>query len=89
MATYFTEADYEKSVIELFQNLGYSHIYAPELDRDYSIPFLEDDLKSCLEKINKDLPMPPLRRLFPNYATSSRAVLCSATRFLQTICKTA
>lgn len=56
MATYFTEADYEKSVIELFQNLGYSHIYAPELDRDYSIPFLEDDLKSCLEKINKDLP---------------------------------
>lgn len=56
MATYFTEADYEKSVIELFQNLGYSHIYAPELDRDYSIPFLEDDLKSCLEKINKNLP---------------------------------
>ena len=56
MPTYFTEADYENSVIELFQNLGYSHIYAPELDRDYSIPFLEDDLKSCLERINKNLP---------------------------------
>lgn len=56
MPTYFTEADYENSVIELFQNLGYSHIYAPELERDYSIPFLEDDLKSCLEKINNDLP---------------------------------
>ena len=56
MPTYFTEADYENSVIELFENLGYSHIYAPELDRDYAFPFLEDDLKSCLVKINKNLP---------------------------------
>ena len=56
MSTYFTEADYENSVIELFQNLGYAHIYAPELDRDYSVPFLEDDLKSCLERINNNLP---------------------------------
>ena len=56
MPTYFTEADYENSVIELFENLGYSHIYAPELDRDYAFPFLEDDLKSCLERVNNNLP---------------------------------
>lgn len=56
MATYFTEADYERSVIELFQNLGYSHIYAPELERDYSTPFLESVLQDCLVKINKNLP---------------------------------
>ena len=56
MPTYFTEADYENSVIELFENLGYSHIYAPELDRDYAISFLEDDLKSCLERVNNNLP---------------------------------
>lgn len=55
MATYFTEADYERSVIELFQNLGYSHIYAPDLERDYSTPFLESTLQDCLVKINKNL----------------------------------
>ena len=56
MATYFTEADYENSVIELFQNLGYSHIYAPDLERDYSTPLLESTLQDCLIKINKNLP---------------------------------
>lgn len=56
MATYFTEADYENSVIELFQNLGYSHIYAPDLERDYSTPLLESALQDCLVKINKNLP---------------------------------
>ena len=56
MATYFTEADYERSVIELFQNLAYSHIYAPDLERDYSTPFLESVLQDCLVKINKKLP---------------------------------
>lgn len=56
MATYFTEADYERSVIELFQSLGYSHIYAPDLERDYSAPFLESTLQDCLVKINKNLP---------------------------------
>ena len=52
----FTEADYENSVIELFQSLGYSHIYAPDLERDYSAPFLESTLQDCLVKINKNLP---------------------------------
>lgn len=56
MATFFTEADYEKSVIELFQNLGYSYIYAPEFERDYSCPVLESTLQDCLVKINKNLP---------------------------------
>ena len=56
MSAFFTEADYEKSVIELFQNLGYSYIYAPEFERDYSCPVLESTLQDCLVKINKNLP---------------------------------
>lgn len=56
MSAFFTEADYEKSVIELFQNLGYSYIYAPELERDYSCPVLESTLQDCLVKINRNLP---------------------------------
>ena len=29
MAGFYTEADYENSVIELFQNMGYRHVHAP------------------------------------------------------------
>ena len=30
----FTEDTYEQAVIELFENMGYNHIYAPDMDRD-------------------------------------------------------
>ena len=31
----FTEDTYEQAIIELFENMGYEHIYAPDFDRDY------------------------------------------------------
>ena len=30
----YTETDYENSVIELFENLGYTHVYGPDVVRD-------------------------------------------------------
>ena len=31
----YTEADYENSIIELFnQNLGYTYVYGPDVERD-------------------------------------------------------
>lgn len=52
----FTEANFENSIIELFENLGYSHLYGPEVDRDTSNPLLEEQLISSLESINPKLP---------------------------------
>ena len=53
----YTEADYEKAVIELFRDtLEYSHIYAPGLTRDYSDPLYTDELLPALRKINPKLP---------------------------------
>ena len=52
----FTEANFENSIIELFENLGYSHLYGPEVDRDTSNPLLEEQLMSSLESINPKLP---------------------------------
>lgn len=34
MPSLFTEDTYEQAIIELFENMGYDHLYAPELDRD-------------------------------------------------------
>ena len=36
MPSLFTEDTYEQAIIELFENMGYDHLYAPDMDRDYS-----------------------------------------------------
>jgi type I restriction enzyme R subunit len=57
MSQYYNEDSYEKSIIELFQNMGYQYIYAPDLDRDYKSPFYDDELINSLHRINKELPL--------------------------------
>ena len=52
----FTEDTFEQAVIEIFENMGYTHIYAPDMDRDYSSPLLDDILEYNLAKINAGLP---------------------------------
>lgn len=53
----FTEDTYEQAIIELFENMGYDHIYAPEMERDYSSPLLETVLRDSLVRINRGLPV--------------------------------
>ena len=56
MKTYI-EADYENSIIELFQNdLGYEYVYGPEIERDFYSPLYEDVLLDSLFSLNRDLP---------------------------------
>ncbi len=57
----FNENTYEQAIIELFKNMGYSHIYAPELERDYSSPFMEATLLDCLVRLNKGLPIEAIK----------------------------
>ena len=53
----FTEEKFEQAIIELLQNLGYSHIYAPALNReDFSSPFLDSELLSSIIRLNNKLP---------------------------------
>lgn len=53
----FTEANYENAVITLFTDvLGYSHLYGPDVERDYHSPFYEDELLPALQRINPKLP---------------------------------
>jgi type I restriction enzyme R subunit len=40
----------------LFCDLGYEYLFGPEIERDYHLPFYEDELISSLSKINGDLP---------------------------------
>ncbi len=51
------EDAYENSVIELFESMGYTHVYGLNIeDRDFYSPLYEDVLVNALYKINPKLP---------------------------------
>lgn len=51
------EEAYENSVIELFQELGYTHVYGPDVEtRDFTSPLYEAVLTNALHQINPKLP---------------------------------
>ena len=50
----YNEDSYEQSIIELFQNLGYTHYYGPDIERDYKNPLFKLDLEN-LYRINNSL----------------------------------
>ena len=53
MLNFFREEDYEKSLIELFQNdLEYEYVYGPDIERNFYSPFYEDVLIESLYRIN-------------------------------------
>lgn len=53
MLNFFREEDYEKSLIELFQNdLEYEYVYGPDIERDFYSPLYEDVLIDSLYRIN-------------------------------------
>lgn len=55
MTITFTEASYENSIIELFQGMGYNHIYGPDIERDYTSPLYEEILVDSLYRMNPKL----------------------------------
>ena len=56
MSGFYAEADYENSIIELFQNMGYRYVYAPDLERDFRSPLYEEELTSALHRLNPGMP---------------------------------
>ena len=57
MSEFYTEADYENSVIELFRNMGYSYLYGPDIERDFRDPLcMREELVASLYRLNRSLP---------------------------------
>lgn len=48
----YTEASYENSLIELFEGMGYTHVYGPDIERDYRSPLYEMELEDALNRVN-------------------------------------
>ena len=56
MSKYFTEADYENSLLELFENMGYDYKYGPNVERDFYSPLYHDVLEESIRRLNPTLP---------------------------------
>ena len=52
----YTEEKYENAIIQLFEEMGYTHAYGPAVDRDYRIPLYMDELTTALYRLNPTLP---------------------------------
>ncbi|MBR1435900.1 MAG: type I restriction endonuclease subunit R [Bacteroidales bacterium] len=52
----FTEENYENAVLYLLETLGYEHIYGPDVERDYRVPFYEAQILHSLMLVNPNKP---------------------------------
>ncbi len=52
----FAEDNYENSVIQLFTEMGYKHLYGPEVERDYRSPFYDVELEESIRRVNTGIP---------------------------------
>ena len=56
MSGFYTEADYENSIIELFRDMGYRYAYGPDIERDFNSPLYEAELAAALHRLNPSMP---------------------------------
>lgn len=56
MSGFYTEADYENSIVELFCNMGYRYVYGPDIERDFNSPLYEEELDAALRRLNPTMP---------------------------------
>ena len=52
----FTEMHFENAVIQLFEQMGYSYVYGPEVERDYTSPLYDAVLQDAIYRLNRRLP---------------------------------
>lgn len=52
----FTEDNYEKALISLFEGMGYQYLYGPDIERDYYVPYYEAQLEESLQAVNPKKP---------------------------------
>ena len=52
----YTEANYENAVVQLIEQLGYTHVYGPDVERDYTDPLYSEVLEGALIAVNPGVP---------------------------------
>lgn len=61
MQSEYTEGSYENSIVQLFEQMGYRHVYGPDVERDFASPLYDDELLDSLKRINHSLPQDAIK----------------------------
>ena len=61
MPTPYSESSYESAIIALFENMGYTHAYGPDVPRDFTSPLYDAVLEESLRRLNPALPEDAIR----------------------------
>lgn len=85
----FTEEYLEKAAIEILEELGYGHIFAPEISfdgtyperKDYREVILEQRVRDALYRINHDLPSEALDEAYRQIITFNSPMLEENNRY--------
>ena len=48
----YNESSYEHALIELFQNMGWEHVYGPDIERNWHSPLYDSVLEDSIRRIN-------------------------------------
>ena len=48
----YNEEAYENALIELFQNMGWEHVYGPDVERDWHSPLYDSVLEDSIRCLN-------------------------------------
>lgn len=52
MSADYNEEAYENALVELFQNMGWEHVYGPDVDRDWHSPLYDSVLEDSIRRLN-------------------------------------
>ena len=52
MSADYNEEAYENALIELFQNMGWEHVYGPDVERDWHSPLYDSVLEDSIRRLN-------------------------------------
>lgn len=55
MSELYEEKNYENSIIELFEGMGYTHVYGPDIERDFYSPLHDEVLEDYIVRLNPEL----------------------------------
>ena len=81
MSKYFTEADYENSLLELFENMGYDYKYGPNIERDFYSPLYQDVLDESIRRLNPTLPYDAIKEALFKLTNFENAELVQLVSF--------
>ena len=56
MSADYNEEAYENALIELFQNMGWEHVYGPDVERDWHSPLYDSILEDSVRRLNPNAP---------------------------------